>query len=100
MSTGSEQPDGQPPGWGQIAATNARLAAEEAHGAHRNTGRILQLLRSDGAPERDPLSAMLEAQDDLLERQEQMSELLCEMRKEIGQIRTQMQAIMARLGLG
>lgn len=99
MSAGSGQPNGQPPGWGQIAATNAQRAAEEAHGAHRNTGRILQLLQSDGPPEEDPLSAMLEAQDDLLERQEQMSELLCEMRKEIGQIRTQMQAIMVGIGL-
>ncbi len=72
MSAGTGQPKQQPSPWGEVAAKNARSAYLEAHGAHRNTRRILEMMKGGGEEAaEDPVSQILEAQDmmmDLLPR--------------------------------
>ncbi|MCJ2136990.1 hypothetical protein MKK69_23565 [Methylobacterium sp. J-026] len=101
MSAGTGQPGGQQPNWGQVAAKHAEHASVEAHAAHRDTRRILQFLQGGGdQAEEDPMGAILEAQDAMMEQQEQIVGLLADMREEIGQLRAQMQAVLVRLGIG
>ncbi len=94
MSAGTGQPKQPPSLWGEVAAKNARSAYEEAHGAHRNTRRILQIMKGGGEEAaEDPVSQILEAQD-------MMMDLLSQMREEIGQLRAQIQTVQVRLGIG
>lgn len=68
MSTGTGPKGGPPPDY-------AHIAAYEAHGAHSNTIKLLEIIR-EGSDEADPIGTIIDGQDRASSRLKQIMELL------------------------
>ncbi|MGU3559424.1 hypothetical protein [Methylobacterium radiotolerans] len=68
MSTGTGPKSGPPPDY-------AHIAAYEAQGAHRNTVKLLEIIR-EGSEEADPIGTIIDGQDRASSRLKQIMELL------------------------
>lgn len=79
MSSGTGPRGGPPTDWAQVAA-------DEAKGAHQDTGEILKYLRA-GSEEADPIAAIIDGQDRASSRLKQILELLHKLDADLQEVR-------------